>query len=215
MGATFPPPGGNLRAVNASDETTSATPSEKSQPGRLKRAATAASAKSKAAGRAVVSKPRDAGKAVAGGFRWAGGGVASQVTAAGRTVTGRTKSARDAVAAKTSPPWNAAKQRFQSSPALGIAAIMGVLLALAWIGWAIYVTSEHGTTAGLGVVISWPAVLMAVALVMAPFVGVYLLIRRLNGGGGINSGSEDSAPIAGGAPGDDESDRDTAGTYPG
>ncbi len=182
---------------------------------KIRSGAASAGQKAKSAGRAMVAKPRAAASSVAGGFKWAGGGVASQTKSGGRAVAAKTKGARDAVAAKTSPPWNAAKEKFKSSPAMGIAAILGVLLVLAWIGWAIYVTSENGTTAGLGVVVSWPAVFLAVALVIAPFVGVYLLIRHLNGGDGLNSGSEESPPIAGGAPGDDESDQATAGTYPG
>jgi hypothetical protein len=188
--ATFPPAGGNLRRVNPLP-------------------------KMKSAGRAAVSKPRDAGKALAGGFRWAGGGIASQTKSAGSAISGKTKRARDAVAAKSAPArsrvtglWAQAKEKFQTNPQLGIAAILGALLVIAWIGWAIYVTSTNGANAGLGVVISWPAVFMAVALVMAPFVGVYLLVRRLNGG------DEDPPQIAGGAPDDDDTSA-TAGTYPG
>jgi hypothetical protein len=92
---------------------------------------------------------------------------------------------------------------------MGIAAIGGAILLIAWIAWAIYVTSENGANAGLGVVISWPAVFMAVAVVMTPFVGIYLLVRRLNGG------DEEPPQIAGGAPGEDEATQATAGTYPG
>ena len=171
--------------------------------------------KIKSGASAAIAKPRDAGKAVAGGFRWAGGGIASQTKAARSAVGDRAKKARGAVTAKTSPAWSRvtglwarAKEKFQASPQLGIAAILGALLLLAWIAWAIYVTSTNGANAGLGVVISWPAVFMAVALVMAPFVGAYVLVRRLGGG------DEDSPPIAGGAPDDDETSA-TAGTYPG
>lgn len=176
---------------------------------KVKGAGGAVASKTKGAGSAIVSKPRAAGSTVAGGFKWAGSGVASQTKAAGRAVGDRSKRARGAVAAKTSPPWNAAKQKFQSNPHVGIAAIIGVLLVFAWIGWAVYVTSTNGANAGLGVVISWPAVFIAVALVMAPFVGLYVLIRRISGS------DEDSPPIAGGAPGDDDSPQATAGTYPG
>jgi hypothetical protein len=49
---------------------------------------------------------------------------------------------------------------------------------------------------------------MAVALVMAPFVGAYLLVKRLQGD------DASDPPIAGGAP-DDPDDSATAGTYPG
>ena len=160
-------------------------------------------------------KVKGAGSSLAGGFKWAGGGVASQTKAAGRAVGEKTKRARGAVTAKTSPAWSRvtglwaqAKEKFQTNPQMGIAAILGALLLVAWIAWAIYVTSTNGANAGLGVVISWPAVLMALALVMAPFVGLYLLVRRLQGGEGSDP------PIAGGAP-DDDTNRPTAGTYPG
>jgi hypothetical protein len=183
LAASFPPPGGNLRAVNAPDETTSVTTPEEGRPGRVKRAAGV-----------VISKPRDAAKAVGGGFKWAGRGVAEKTKVAGHGIGDRTKAVRGAVTAKTSPPWNAAKEKFQANPWMGIAAITGVVLVIAWIAWAIYVTAENGANAGLGVVISWPAVFMAIALVMAPFVGLYFLVRRLQG--------EDASgpPMAGGAP---------------
>ena len=172
-----------MRAVNSPDETTSAPPSGEAQPGRLKRA-----------GAAVVSKPRDAAKAVGDGFKWAGSGVAGKTKAAGGAVGDRTRAVRGAVTAKTSPPWKAAKEKFQANPWMGIAAISGVVIVIAWIAWAIYVTAENGATAGLGVVISWPAVFLAVGLVMAPFVGVYLLVRHLQGD------DASDPPLAGGAP---------------
>jgi len=71
-------------------------------------------------------------------------------------------------------------RRARSSPRLVIGIAAGVLLFLGWIGWAIYVTSSNGATAGLGVVIAWPAILAALALISLPFIGGYLLIRRLS-----------------------------------
>jgi hypothetical protein len=70
--------------------------------------------------------------------------------------------------------------RARSSPRLLVAIAGGAVLLLAWIGWAIYVTSSHGATAGLGVVIAWPAMLTALVLISLPFIGGYLLIRRLS-----------------------------------
>jgi hypothetical protein len=61
-----------------------------------------------------------------------------------------------------------------------VAIAAGAILLLAWIGWAIYVTSSNGATAGLGVVIAWPAMLAALALISLPFIGGYLLVRRLS-----------------------------------
>jgi hypothetical protein len=70
-------------------------------------------------------------------------------------------------------------RRVYSSPRLVVAIAGGVVLLLAWIGWAIYVTSDQGARAGLGVMIAWPAMLAALALISLPFIGGYLLIRRL------------------------------------
>jgi hypothetical protein len=73
----------------------------------------------------------------------------------------------------------AAIERGRSNPLLGIAAVMGGLLLIAWIAWAIYVTNDNGANAGLGVVLSWPVLLAALALVASPFVGLYLLVKVL------------------------------------
>jgi hypothetical protein len=75
--------------------------------------------------------------------------------------------------------------RARSNPWLLVAIVAGAILLLAWIGWAIYVTNSNGATAGLGVVIAWPAMVLALAVVALPFLGGYLLVRRL---------STDSAP---------------------
>jgi outer membrane biosynthesis protein TonB len=73
----------------------------------------------------------------------------------------------------------AAIERGRSHPLLAIAAIMGALLLVAWIAWAIYVTDDNGANAGLGVVVGWPALLAALAVIASPFVGLYLLVRLL------------------------------------
>jgi hypothetical protein len=70
--------------------------------------------------------------------------------------------------------------RARSKPWLVVAIAAGTILVLAWIGWAIHVTSENGAAAGLGVVIAWPAMLAALALISLPFIGGYLLVRRLS-----------------------------------
>jgi hypothetical protein len=72
-------------------------------------------------------------------------------------------------------------ERGRANPRLGIAAIAAALLLIAWIAWAIYVTTENGANAGLGVVLAWPSLLVALALVASPFVGLYLLVRYLQG----------------------------------
>jgi hypothetical protein len=90
--------------------------------------------------------------------------------------------------------------RARSNPRLVVAIAAGAILLLAWIGWAIYVTSSNGAAAGLGVVIAWPAMLLALALISLPFIGGYLLIRRLStdsgtpgAGSETDSGGEDEA----------------------
>jgi hypothetical protein len=88
--------------------------------------------------------------------------------------------------------------RVRSNPRLVVAIAAGVVVLLAWIGWAIYVTSADGATAGLGVVIAWPAMLAALALISLPFIGGYLLIRRLS--------AEDDETATAAAERDDEDD---------
>ena len=92
--------------------------------------------------------------------------------------------------ARTNPRW-----------AVGIAA--AVILVIAWIGWAIYVTSSDGARAGLGVVIAWPAMLVALVLISLPFIGGYLLIRRLSDGEGSTAEAEETAE-------DDDAEEDSA-----
>ena len=81
-------------------------------------------------------------------------------------------------------------ERARSNPRLLVAIAAGAILLLAWIGWAIYVTSSNGATAGLGVVIAWPAMLAALALISLPFIGGYLLIRQLSEDSGSTATAE-------------------------
>jgi uncharacterized BrkB/YihY/UPF0761 family membrane protein len=71
--------------------------------------------------------------------------------------------------------------RVRANPGMTVAIVAGALLALAWIGWAIYVTNENGSRAGLGVLVAVPALLSVLALVAGIFFGGYRLIRWLNG----------------------------------
>jgi hypothetical protein len=91
-------------------------------------------------------------------------------------------------------------ERARSNPRIVVAIATGIVLLLAWIGWAIYVTSSNGASAGLGVVIAWPAMLAALALISLPFIGGYLLIRRLSEGEGSTATVEGDV--------DDEEDED-------
>jgi hypothetical protein len=93
--------------------------------------------------------------------------------------------------------------RVRSNPRLVVAIAAGAVLLLAWIGWAVYVTSSDGAAAGLGVVIAWPAMLAALALISLPFIGGYLLIRRLSGSDEELDVEEDSEASGADAPGDE------------
>jgi hypothetical protein len=70
--------------------------------------------------------------------------------------------------------------RARSNPWLLVAIVGGAILILAWIGWAIHVSSDAGARAALGVLIAWPAMLAALALISLPFIGGYLLICRVS-----------------------------------
>jgi hypothetical protein len=69
-------------------------------------------------------------------------------------------------------------ERVRSNQRLAIVAAVGGILLLAWTGWTIHVWTENGSTAGLGVLISWPAVFIAAAIVASPFVGAGVLVHR-------------------------------------
>jgi hypothetical protein len=96
---------------------------------------------------------------------------------------------KPAVSATEAPPGDGILGRARANPWLTVAIAAGSLLAVGWIAWAVYVTSENGATAGLGVVIAWPAMLTGLVLVALPFIGLGLMIRRL--------GSDDGEPSAG------------------
>jgi hypothetical protein len=86
--------------------------------------------------------------------------------------------------------------RVRAKPWIAVAVVAGALLIAAWLGWAIYVASEQGVNEGVGVLIAWPALLVAVALVALPFASVYLLVRGISG----ESGDEDATAIDEGEP---------------
>ena len=68
-----------------------------------------------------------------------------------------------------------------SQRTIGLAAGIGVIVLL-WLGWTAYVWAENGMTAGLGVLISWPAVFAILGLIAAPFVGGAVAVRRHRAG---------------------------------
>jgi hypothetical protein len=67
--------------------------------------------------------------------------------------------------------------RVRAKPWVAVAIVGGALLVAAWLGWAIYIASDHSLKEGVGVLIAWPALLLAALLVCLPLVGIYLLIR--------------------------------------
>jgi hypothetical protein len=103
----------------------------------------------------------------------------------------------------------AAIERGRSNPLLGIAAIAGALLLIAWIAWAIYVANDNGANAGLGVVLSWPVLLAASALVASPFVGLYLLVRLLRPTDEADQSPSDDEEAGEEAQDEDEPEEDT------
>ena len=150
-----------------------------------------------AAPRRTGRSAREGWRNLGGGFRWAATGVRDAVRDASFWVWRRSGIPRLIAAA-------------QSNPRVAIAWAGGGLLACAWIAWAVYTTAEHGATAGLGVLITWPLAVGVLAIVAAPFVAAAMLIRRRRGGG--------PPRIAGGAeiPADSpEGEAMTGGTYPG
>jgi uncharacterized membrane protein len=70
--------------------------------------------------------------------------------------------------------------RIRANPWLAVGIAATALLVAVWLGWAIYVASDRGVNEGLGVLIAVPALVVAVAIVSLPFIGGYLLVRRLS-----------------------------------
>jgi len=147
---------------------------------------------------------------------WVTGGIGRGWHGTTGAVGRATSSARAGVREGAESAWDrsggaALMESARSNPRVAIAWASLTLLVIAWIAWTVYVSVTNGTNAGLGVLISWPAVLTALAIVSAPFIGAALLVRRRRGGPG-------GPTIAGGAElsesgGDTE--MLTGGTYPG
>ena len=159
----------------------------------------------------IGGAPRRAWEGTTRTGSWVGGGVARGWERARGGVSGATGDARERIrdtaeAASDRSGGTQLATRARTNPRIAIGWAVGALLLVAWIAWAAYVTAENGANAGLGVLLSWPVVFGALALVAAPFVAAAVLVRRLRGGDG-------GPPIAGGA---DGSDSDAvADTYPG
>ncbi len=68
------------------------------------------------------------------------------------------------------------KQPSPSMPPLWLAA--AAIAVLAWIGWAIYVGVTSGIDEAIGVLVAWPTLVAAVALVAGLFFGIWMLGTR-------------------------------------
>ncbi|HET9120783.1 MAG TPA: hypothetical protein VFN72_09625 [Solirubrobacterales bacterium] len=70
------------------------------------------------------------------------------------------------------------------NPWLVAGTIVGVLLLVAWIGWAIHVWNEHGAREAVGALIAWAAIVAIIAAIVLSLVAVYQLLRpRVPSGG--------------------------------
>ena len=87
------------------------------------------------------------------------------------------------------------RQRARENPTLAVGIVGGTLIGIAWIAWAVYVTTENGANAGLGVLITWPVLIGALCLIASPFILTGVLVKRSRPEG------DDNPPIAGGAGG--------------
>jgi hypothetical protein len=84
------------------------------------------------------------------------------------------------------PPVEAASgpvARARANPWLAVGIVAAALLVVAWLGWSVYVASDRGVNEGLGVLIAVPALLLALAIVSLPFIGIYLLVKGLSSDG--------------------------------
>ena len=124
-------------------------------------------------------KSRDGSKRTAG---WVTGGIGGAFGKARASGSDATVGVRDAVAGAADRSGGASLWQRAKANGWSVAAIiLGGLLLVTWIAWTVYVWSENGSAAGLGVLISWPAVIAALALIAAPFVVAAVLIRRMSG----------------------------------
>jgi len=80
------------------------------------------------------------------------------------------------------------------NPWLLIGTVIGLLLVITWLAWAIHVWADHGARQGIGVLIVWPAIVAVLALISIPFVWAFRVIRA---SGRSEEGGSDAKPEAG------------------
>jgi type VI protein secretion system component VasK len=87
--------------------------------------------------------------------------------------------------------------RIRANPWLAVGIAVAALLVIAWLAWAIYVASDRGVNEGLGVLVAWPAMVAALALISLPFIGIYLLVKRTATADEGNGEDEEEEPEEG------------------
>ena len=81
--------------------------------------------------------------------------------------------------------------RVRTDRRVAIGLVLAILFLIAWIAWAVFVWNENGSAAGIGVLVSWPAVL---AMVASPFVAVAWFLRKQKEGAADTAEDEDEGP---------------------
>ncbi|HEX6586339.1 MAG TPA: hypothetical protein VF052_06275 [Solirubrobacterales bacterium] len=94
--------------------------------------------------------------------------------------------------------------RVRTDRRVAIGLVVAALFLVAWIAWAVYVWNENGSDAGVGVLVSWPAVLAALALVASPFVAVVWFLRNREEGATAADPADEAAEAE-----DEEEDEDS------
>lgn len=152
------------------------------------------------AGRSLRTAREGTGRTV----RWVGNGIASgprrararMATGMGRDGAVTAKSGAPAAPAAPADRGPGAFARARSNiRAILLWAAAGLLVA-AWIGWTVYIWIENGAAAGIGVLISWPAVLAVLALLTSPLWAPRLVARERRMAAVAGSEAEDARPAA-------------------
>lgn len=139
------------------------------------------------------------GNGIASGPRRAGARMAADMDRDGAGATAKGGAPAAATAPADSGPGAFARARSHLRAIL-LWAAAGLLVA-AWIGWTVYVWTENGAAAGVGVLISWPAVLAVLALLTSPLWAPRLVARERRLAAGepaavAGSEAEDARPAA-------------------
>jgi hypothetical protein len=99
----------------------------------------------------------------------------ARVGSVGRSGAGRVKNSVGSAASRAGNAGGSLLDRIRAVPKPMLAAIFFTLL---YVGWIAYSTAARGPDAGLGVLVSWPTLLLAAAIVTAPFAGIVFLAMR-------------------------------------